>query len=74
MVQYLQNNVIMKWTTCFIRFTGWIPLKYGSTITPPIIARCQKTSLYYKTRLIFETRRYIDTLDSRFIFYIDRQH
>ena len=25
MVQYLQNNVIMKWTTRFIRFTGWIP-------------------------------------------------
>ena len=96
MVQYLQNNVIMKWTTRFIRFTGWIPLKYGSTTTPPIIAHCQKTpmssvvfrapyfilrsqnlqykthpefwpspsrifktSLYYKTRLILETRRYI---------------
>ena len=84
MVQYLQNNVIMKWTTGtrFIRFTGWIPLKYGSTTTPPIIAHCQatycysqnlqykthpefwpshkrifKTSLYYKTRLILETRR-----------------
>ena len=91
MVQYLQNNVIMKWTTRFIRFTGWIPLKYGSTTTPPIIAHCQeknsdvklcishcdsqnlqykmhlefwpshrrifKTSLYYKTRLILETRR-----------------
>ena len=41
---YLQNNVIMKWTTRFIRFTGWIPLKYGSTTTPPIIAHCQKTS------------------------------
>ena len=26
MVQYLQNNVIMKLTTRFIRFTGWIPL------------------------------------------------
>ena len=39
MVQYLQNNVIMKWTTRFIRFTGWIPLKYGSTTTPPIIVR-----------------------------------
>ena len=37
MVQYLQNNVIMKWITRFIRFTGWIPLKYGSTTTPPII-------------------------------------
>ena len=91
MVQYLQNIVIMKWTTRFIRFTGWIPLKYGSTTTPPIIAHCQKnsdvkphishcdsqnlqykthpefwpshrrifkTSLYYKTRLILETRRY----------------
>ena len=103
MVQYLQNNVIMKWTTRFIRFTGWIPLKYGSTTTPPIIAHCKKnsdvkrrisycdpktsnirgtpshcrifkTSLYHKTRLILETRRYIDTIDSRFIFYIDRQH
>ena len=41
MVQYLQNNVIMKWTTRFIRFTGWIPLKYGTTTTPPIIAHCQ---------------------------------
>ena len=44
MVQYLQNNVIMKWTTRFIRFAGWIPLKYGSTTTPPIIAHCQKNS------------------------------
>ena len=44
MVLYLQNNVIMKWTTRFIRFTGWIPLKYGSTTTPPIIAHCKKTS------------------------------
>ena len=42
MVQYLQNNVILKWTTRFIRFTDWIPLKYGSTTTPPIIAHCQK--------------------------------
>ena len=107
MVQYLQNNVIIKWTTSFIRFTGWIPLKYGSTTTPPIIAHCQKnpmlrrhisycdpqnlqynthpefwpsrrrifkTSLYYRTHLILVTRRYIDSLDSRFIFYIDRQH
>ena len=106
MVQYLQNNVIMKWTTRFIRFTGWIPLKYGSTTTPPIIAHCQKnsdvkrhisycdpqnrqynthpefwpsrrwifkTSVYYKTHLLLVTRRYIATLDSRFIFYIDRQ-
>ena len=45
MVQYLQNNAIMKWTTRFIRFTGWIPLKYGSTTTPPIIAHCQKTPM-----------------------------
>ena len=94
MVQYLQNNVFIKWITRFIRFTAWIPLKYGSTTTPPIIAHCQKTpmstlvkarishcdsqnlqykthpefwpshrrifktSLYYKTRLILETRRY----------------
>ena len=47
MVQYLQNNVIMKWTTRFIRFTGWIPLKYGSTTTPPIIAHCQKLQAFY---------------------------
>ena len=45
MVQYLQNNVIMKWTTHFIRFTGWISLKYGSTTTPPIIGHCKKTSM-----------------------------
>ena len=45
MVQYLQNNAIMKWTTRFIGFTGWIPLKYGSTTTPPIIAHCQKTPM-----------------------------
>ena len=45
MVQYLQNDVIMKWTTLFIRFCGWIPLKYGSTKTPPIIAHCQKTPM-----------------------------
>ena len=106
MVQYIQNNVIMKWTARFIRFTGWVPLKYGSTTTPSIIAHCQKTPMssvvfhiaipqtsnirrtpsfdlptvefskrvYYKSRLILKTRRYIDTLDSRFIFYIDRQH
>ena len=42
MVQYLQNNVIMKWTT---RFIGWIPLKYGSATTPPIIANCRKTPM-----------------------------
>ena len=85
MVQYLQNNVIMKWVTSF---NDWIPLKYGSTTTPPIIAHGQnlrrqasnftlryqnlqykmhpefrpsrrrifKMSLYYKTRLILETR------------------
>ena len=45
MVQYLQNNVIMKSTTRFIRFIGWIPLKYGSITTPPIIAHCQKTPM-----------------------------
>ena len=43
MVQYLQNNIIMKWITRFICFTDWIPLKYGWTTTPPIIAHCQKT-------------------------------
>ena len=51
-VQYLQNNVIMKWTTRFIRFTGWIPLKYGSTTTPPIIAHCQKTPM---SSVVFHT-------------------
>ena len=45
MVQYLQNKVIMKWTTRFIRFTDWIPLKYGSTSTPPVIAHCKKTQM-----------------------------
>ena len=45
MVQYLQNNVSMKWTTRFIRFTGWIPLKYGSTTTSLIIAHCKKTDV-----------------------------
>ena len=40
----------------------------------PSHRRIFKTSLYYKTRLVLETRRYIDTLDSRFIFYIDGQH
>ena len=45
MVQYIQNNVIMKWTARFIRFTGWVPLKYGSTTTPSIIAHCQKTPM-----------------------------
>ena len=38
----------------------------------PSHSRIFKTSLYYKSRLILKTRRYIDTLDSRFIFYIDR--
>ena len=51
-VQYLQTNVIMQWTTRFIRFTGWIPLKYGSTTTPPIIAHCKKTPM---SSLIFHT-------------------
>ena len=44
LVLYLQNNVIMKWTTRFTSFNhvnGWIPLKYGSTTTPSIIAHCQ---------------------------------
>ena len=45
MVQYIQNNVIMKWTARFIRFTGWVPLKYGSTTTPSIIAHCKKTPM-----------------------------
>ena len=40
----------------------------------PSHSRIFKTSLYYKSRLILKTRRYIDTLDSPFIFYIDRQH
>ena len=31
----------MKWTTRFTSFNGWIPLKYGSTTTPPIIAHGQ---------------------------------
>ena len=31
--------------TRFIRFTCWIPLKYGSTTTPPIIVHCQKTPM-----------------------------
>ena len=47
MVQYLQNNAIMKWTTRFIRFTGWIPLKYSSTTTPPIIAHCKKSLVFH---------------------------
>ena len=41
MVQYLQNNIIMKWTTRFTSFNGCIPLKYGSTTTPPTIAHGQ---------------------------------
>ena len=32
MVQYLKNNVIMKWATHFIRFTGWIPLSKNSDV------------------------------------------
>ena len=69
MVRYIENNVFMKWTTCFIHFTGWIPLKYGSTTTPPFIAHCQK-NLYqalYKTypefwpshKQILKTMRFI---------------
>ena len=83
----------MKWTTRFIRFTGWIPLKirldHNSTYyrslsknsdVKPRISHCDsqnlqykmhpefwpshrrifKMSLYYKTRLILETRRYQD--------------
>ena len=42
-VLYLQNDAIIKWTTHFIRLNGWIPLKYVSTTTQPIIAHCQKT-------------------------------
>ena len=45
MVKHLQNNVTMKWTTRFIRFTGWIPFKYGSTTTPPIIPHCHKNPM-----------------------------
>ena len=52
MIQYLQNNVIMKWTTRFIRFTGWIPLKYGLTTSPPIIAHCKKTPM---SSVVFHT-------------------
>ena len=64
MVQYLQNNVIMKWTTRFTSFKGWIPLKYGSTTTrPPIIAhgqnlRCQASNFTLqspKTSIISRT-------------------
>ena len=45
MVQYLQNNVIMKWTTRFIRFTGWIPLKHGLVfhITIPKTSNIRRT-------------------------------
>ena len=53
MVQDLQNNVIMKWNTRFIRFTGWIALKYGLTTTPPIIAHCQKTRKTLMSSLVF---------------------
>ena len=60
MVQYLQNNVIMKWTTRVIRFTGWIPLKYGSTTTPPIITHCQKSS---------DVKRRISYCDSQNLLY-----
>ena len=52
LVQYLQNNVMMIWTTRFIRFTGCIPLKYGSTTTPPIIAHCKK-NCHVKRRISY---------------------
>ena len=89
MVQYLQNNVIMKWTTRFIRVTGWIQIRldHNSTYYRSLsknsdvksrISHCDsqnlqykphpefwpshrwifKTSLYYKTHLILETRWY----------------
>ena len=45
MVHYLQNNVIMNGLLVLLRFTGWIPMKYGSTTTPPIIAHCKKTDI-----------------------------
>ena len=55
MVQYLQNNVIMKRTTHFTSFNDWIPLKYGSTTTPPIIAhgqnlRCQASNFTLRSQ------------------------
>ena len=92
MVQYLQNNAIMKWTTRFYSFY-WlnsleIRLDHNSTYyrslsknsdVKPRISHCDspnlqykthpefwpshrrifKTSLYYETHLILETRRYI---------------
>ena len=62
MVQYLQNNVIMKWTTRFTSFNGWIPLKYGSTTTPPIIAhgqnlRCQASNFTSRSSKTSNIRR-----------------
>ena len=62
MVQYLQNNVIMKWTTSFTSFNGWIPLKYGSTATPPIIAhgqnlRCQASNFTLRSPKTSNIRR-----------------
>ena len=62
MVQYLQNNVIMKWTTRFTSFNGWIPLKYGSTATPPIIAhgqnlRCQVSNFTFRSPKTSNIRR-----------------
>ena len=104
MVQFLQNNVIMKRTTCLFVLLAGFPWNMARTqlhllrltvkklqcqvsycdpqnlqYKPhpkfwPSHRRIFKTSPYYKPCLILETRRYIDTLDSRFIFYIDRQH
>ena len=63
MVQYLQNKVIMKWTTCFIRFTSSIPLKYMAqpqlhllwltvkkTDVKPRISNCDPQNLQYKVQ------------------------
>ena len=47
MIQYLQNNVVMKWNTHFTSFNGWIPLIYGLTRTPPIINHFQKPILFH---------------------------
>ena len=92
MVQYLKNNVILKWTNSFYSFY-WldsleIRLDHNSTYYRSLsknsdvklrISHCDsqnlqykthpefwpshrwifKTSLYYKTRLILETRRYL---------------
>ena len=57
-----KNNVIMKWTTRFTSFNGWIPLKYGSTTTPPIIAhgqnlRCQGSNFTLQSPKTSNIRR-----------------